>query len=410
MQPTNFIIYQLDLNIANLPYIRTYLAAKKSGASILPLSQSEITERLLNEDKERCDLNPYPPVMLTDPSLGHWDLHWPDGAKPAGDWYEEVALDGNYKGRDPARDIRDATVCIDFGTAGTVVASRDNSGEVSLLRVGALGAKGRQNIEPSHYVNPTVLSILHSEKLLDAWRDIPYRPSIRWLDAKSSHQAKNELTGRVRHSFYDIETWAKGKTADEPRILVDERDKELRIPIPPASSENDIAVDFATLPLNPIELYAYYIGLALNNQADNGGRIFTEYCMTFPAGFDRETRDRILDGFRRGLMRSLPPSLVYGSKWNAAKFKVIERASEPAALAAALLPLLKDESESGADAKIIEPTKEGVAFGVFDFGGGTTDFAIGLYRLPTEEEEEGKGGEKVVDILDNAGDPSLGGE
>ncbi|MDE5832391.1 MAG: hypothetical protein K2H64_05315, partial [Desulfovibrio sp.] len=47
---------------------------------------------------------------------------------------------------------------------------------------------------------------------------------------------------------------------------------------------------------------------------------------------------------------------------------------------------------------------------VFDFGGGTTDFAIGLYRLPTEEEEEVKGWEKVVDILDTAGDPSLGGE
>ena len=60
--------------------------------------------------------------------------------------------------------------------------------------------------------------------------------------------------------------------------------------------------------------------------------------------------------------------------------------------------------------KPLKPSEEGVAFGVFDFGGGTTDMAIGLYRLPTEEEEDAKGWERVVDILDTAGDSDLGGE
>lgn len=58
----------------------------------------------------------------------------------------------------------------------------------------------------------------------------------------------------------------------------------------------------------------------------------------------------------------------------------------------------------------LNPTTQGIAFGVFDFGGGTTDFTIGLYRLPTEEEEEEQGWEQVIEILDSSGDENLGGE
>lgn len=402
-----FIVYQFLPPISQLPLIKEYLAAKNSGASTLLLSSKDIAEKLLSEDKALCGMIRYPEALLTDPSLGHWDLYWPDGKKPAGSWYEEAKIDESYKGRDPARDIRDAAVCIDFGTTGTVVASRNSRGEVSLLRVGALGAEARAATDPKHYVNPTIIAVDDFEKTIAAWRDLPWRPSIRWEEVRSSHKAKAELGRHIKSSFYDIKTWAKGKIGDDPRALIDEKKKEFRVPIPAQASEKDITADFATLPLNPIELYAYFIGLALNNQSDNGGRIFTEYYMTFPAAFDRETRDRILDGFRRGLLRSLPASLIYASDWNIDNFKISERASEPAALAAALLPLLK---ENGKDGKNIEPTDEGVAFGVFDFGGGTTDIAIGLYRNASEDEEEAKGWERVVDILDTTGDDTLGGE
>lgn len=62
-----------------------------------------------------------------------------------------------------------------------------------------------------------------------------------------------------------------------------------------------------------------------------------------------------------------------------------------------------------ADTPRLRPTTEGVPFGVFDFGGGTTDFAIGLYRLPTPDEAE-QGLSEVLDIYDTSGDPNLGGE
>src|SRR3546814_5778447 len=57
----------------------------------------------------------------------------------------------------------------------------------------------------------------------------------------------------------------------------------------------------------------------------------------------------------------------------------------------------------------IKPHPEGVAYAVFDFGGGTTDFDFGYYRLPTpEEEDEGK--EEVFEHFGAAGDKFLGGE
>ena len=46
---------------------------------------------------------------------------------------------------------------------------------------------------------------------------------------------------------------------------------------------------------------------------------------------------------------------------------------------------------------------------MFDFGGGTADFAFGLYRTPTDEEADSEGWERVIDILDTSGDENLGG-
>lgn len=187
-----------------------------------------------------------------------------------------------------------------------------------------------------------------------------------------------------------------------PLRLRDEKNHTFELsPLPIAENEGMADVgDVSQRPVDPIELYAYFLGLFLNNQLVYGGVIYPRYYMTFPVKFDRRTRDRILQGFRRGLLRSMPPSLIYGREWRQeAPFRIEEVASEPAAFAAAALPRLG-----------IESSGDGTAFGVFDFGGGTTDFAFGLYRLATPEESEDEGWENVLDILDVAGDEQLGGE
>ncbi|HIJ85400.1 MAG TPA: hypothetical protein HPQ00_14515 [Magnetococcales bacterium] len=80
------------------------------------------------------------------------------------------------------------------------------------------------------------------------------------------------------------------------------------------------------------------------------------------------------------------------------RFVVAEEASEPAAYAACALEELD-----------IDPTEDGVAYAVFDFGGGSTDFDFGIYRRPTTEEEV-QGYEQVIHHFGASGDMYLGGE
>ncbi len=146
-------------------------------------------------------------------------------------------------------------------------------------------------------------------------------------------------------------------------------------------------------PFNPIELYAYYLGLYINNRA-NG--LFLEYYMTFPVTYSKDVKTRILNAFSRGLMRSLPLTVVNSDKMS--RFRVQAEASEPTAYAACALEVLD-----------IEPTEKGKAYAVFDFGGGSTDFDFGIYRTPSDEEMD-EGYERVINHFGASGDMYLGGE
>ncbi|MBE0509059.1 MAG: hypothetical protein IBX50_20475, partial [Marinospirillum sp.] len=146
-------------------------------------------------------------------------------------------------------------------------------------------------------------------------------------------------------------------------------------------------------PFDPIELYAYFLGLAINWRKQG---IYLRYYMTFPVAYPQSVKDKILASFRRGLQRSLPAPLIEQEAFN--QFTVEERASEPAAFAAAALPFYQ-----------LEPTPEGLTYAVFDFGGGTTDFDYGIYREPTPE-EEADGYETVFEHFGASGDAYLGGE
>ena len=328
--------------------------------------KEEFKSHLLQADNDRCRLKIYPEDTLTDPNLGHWDLFCPKDGKECGKWYEIVELPGNYKARNPLNDISENPVAIDFGTTGTVVAMRDEFGQISLLRIGAR-SEGKEPLDASsHYVNPTVIQIDNIKNLLEAWRELPYRPNVSFEDAQSSHEAKETLNKNYERCLTGLKTWARGKKNANAPIISDAGKNELEITLAPVTSAADIAEDFAKLPLNPIELYAFFVGLYLNNQIVDGGRIFTEYYMTFPADFESTSRQRIVESFRRGLLRSLPPSLIYGSGWKPENLRVVERASEPVAYAAAILPLLgrkmpvqpKEQPEESTRAAIIEEIRQ----------------------------------------------------
>lgn len=332
------------------------------------------------------------PAQFTDPGKGLWEL-W--GMDP-----ELLARQG-VRARDPALDVRDWNVAIDFGTSSTVVAYDDND-QHKLLRIG-VGNYWEQE-RPEHYENPTILEFLDFPGLLEIWQSEAFRPGVSWDQVRCSHAALQNFRDNkgnpraVASTLTKLKHWAL-READMPRLRLTDRSEPrgMEIELPALTLRNPVRGQPLGVspqdPFDPIELYAWFLGLTINWR---GRGLFLRYYMTFPVDYPREVKDKLLASFRRGLQRSLPATLVEEPIFQ--RFSVEERASEPAAYAASAMPSLG-----------IAPTAEGTAYAVFDFGGGTTDFDFGYYRLPTaEEEDEGK--EEVFEHFGSAGDKFLGGE
>lgn len=358
-------------------------------------------------DYNICRLPKLKEQQLTEQGL--WELY----GKPQ----EELQALG-IKAKNPADDIKDWNVCIDFGTNSTVVAYEEN-GKSKLLRIGAKDFN--QEIQAKDFENPTVLEFINFKNFIAEWNKTAYRPNVNWNDVKTSHEAKKDLELKENDSniiasiLTKIKQWAfqqdgynYNNNDDDSNENITPKNNVLKITdqlnnfeynIPPSITKNPVKGELLSVTendiLDPIELYAWFLGIAINWRKIG---IFLRYYMTFPVKYPREVKDNILASFRRGIQRSLPESLVK-QKQIFQKFSVSELASEPAAYAVAAmeqLNLIPDENNS-------------LAYAVFDFGGGTTDFNFGYYRLPTEAEAE-TGCEVVFEHIGNEGDPFLGGE
>ncbi|GAA8437318.1 hypothetical protein HpNP55_05880 [Helicobacter pylori] len=119
---------------------------------------------------------------------------------------------------------------------------------------------------------------------------------------------------------------------------------------------------------NPIEIYAYYIGRCINNM-QNG--VFLKYFLSYPIKYEKHQTEKIRESFERGLKKSLPRH-VFDDEKTAKRFKVELKASEPCAYAISALKSYGFDKT----AKLDKP----VYYGVFDFGGGTTDFNFGKWE------------------------------
>ncbi len=144
---------------------------------------------------------------------------------------------------------------------------------------------------------------------------------------------------------------------------------------------------------NPIEIYAYYIGHCINNM-HNG--VFLKYFLSYPIKYEKPQAEKIRESFEKGLKKSLPRH-VFDDEKTAKNFKVELRASEPCAYAISALKSYGFDKS----AKLDKP----IYYGVFDFGGGTTDFDFGKW----EKSANPKFAYKMTHFS-NGGDKYLGGE
>ncbi|WP_233711852.1 hypothetical protein [Helicobacter salomonis] len=333
---------------------------------------------LAKQDKNRAGIKEYDPKILSDANRGLWEL-WDMGAKQSALF---VPFENPLIARNPKADIKNGLVGIDFGTASTVVVYQEESTQIHPMRVG-LGDLS-QKIDNKQYENPTIINFNDLTRFLESYKAQKGRPKTKWGDVNISHTAYSSMLGSPSSEYNsylsELKQWAGNK---HQKFHIADKQK--------AHFDLQGSLDLKEDDLNPIELYAYYLGLYINNQHHG---IFLNYLLSFPVTYEVEVRQMILESFKKGIAKSLPNSLH--SQGVVEQLKVEEGASEPAAYAIMAL-----------EGYGFDPSaEERVYYGVFDFGGGTTDFDFGLFQ----EAPESSRYDYILEHFGAGGDRYLGGE
>ncbi len=333
---------------------------------------------MLDVDQVAAGIEPYSQTRLEDLNGGHWDLNVPCASKESVSFRFDH-LEGQFYARSSLHkdDLKTDIVAIDFGTKSTTASYMDKDGRYRLLSIGNIDIEG-----PKKFENPTIVEFREKEFFLEDYNALEHRPFTSKDDMEVAYEAQKNFeaaTGNDLYRFFSkLKQWAG---SDEKQNFRD--------------SKEDFSLEsFADCKdFNPIEIYAYCIGRCINNM-HNG--VFLKYFLSYPIKYEKHQAEKIRESFEKGLKKSLPRH-VFDDEKTAKNFKVELRASEPFAYAISAL-------KSYGFFKL-ENLEEPVYYGVFDFGGGTTDFDFGKW----EKSANPKFAYKMTHFS-NGGDKFLGGE
>ena len=357
------------------------LKSFENGELELPLNFiDEYLEKLKNIEKIRLDEKEYDEKIFTDYQKGNWDIFSDSKEDIENRELIKIATTKKYYERDPKKDVKDGgIVAIDFGTKSTVVAIQTQNEKTSLVRIA--GGSYKKNVEKSQFENPTIMEFIDIESFEKAYSESKGRPFTKWDDLKVSYAANSSFIGGSKFILEGLKQWAGNK--DEKLVIYDKKWK--RIDLKPY-------IDVEEDEFDPIEYYAYYIGSYINNMFT--GNIFTKYLLSFPIKYENEIRVKILKSFEKGIKKSLPTSILENEKIMD-NFQVYRGANEPTAY---FLCAGKELD------KFPKKENEKLFYGIFDFGGGTTDFSFGICkyigltssRYDYEIKHFGEGGDKFL--------------
>ncbi len=341
-------------------------------------------ELMLKVDSVAVGLKSYSQSQLLDLNGGHWDLEMPSVPKESVTFRfdnlpkDEKNKEMNFYARSSLKDLNKGVVAIDFGTKSTTASYKDKNGDYCLLSIGGLV----DDASLTKFENPTIMEFRYKEKFITKYDALDHRPFTEHDDIQVAHEAQKSAKGVKGNDLYrffsKLKQWAG---ADEKQNFRD--------------CEKDFSLESFTncTDFNPIEIYAYYIGRCINNM-ENG--VFLKYFLSYPIKYEKHQAEKIRESFERGLKKSLPRH-VFDDEKTAKTFKVELRASEPCAYAISALKsygFFKSE-------KLDKP----VYYGVFDFGGGTTDFDFGKWEKSASPKFLYK-----MTHFSSGGDKYLGGE
>lgn len=350
-----------------------------------PITDSDVDayiQELLDCDKRRCGLKSYEQEMLYDIKAGHWDVFENDSLYSS----ENKKL----VPRNPKSDIKEnGIIGIDFGTRSTVVVKQEGTNDIRPIRVGSLSLKVATS--DNDYENPTIISCMNVKNFLEKYNEKAGRPETSCDDFFVSYNAYNDYKNCPTGNFYayysDLKQWANSDKTDSVVQDINER-TEYHL-------SKECSIDDKCI--NPIEIYAYYIGMYINNMR-NG--IYLKYIMSFPVKYSNDTKELIRKSFEKGLKKSLPVTILEDEECMKS-FSVKYHISEPAAYAVTALEQLafKPDNEN-----------EKYLYGIFDFGGGTTDFDFGVWRGASDDEYDRFNCDYVLECFGADSDVRLGGE
>ncbi|WP_305869205.1 hypothetical protein [Helicobacter pylori] len=342
----------------------------------------KIKELMLNVDREAVGLKSYSQSQLLDLDGEHWDLEVPSVPKESVtfrfDNLDSNNKEMNFYARSSLKDLNKGVVAIDFGTKSTTASYMDKTGTYRLLSIGGLV----DDTSPTKFENPTIMEFRYKENFRNAYNALDHRPFTEKNDMEVAHEAQKNAVGVKGNDLYrffsQLKQWAGADEKQNFRDLIED--------FPLESFTN--CTDF-----NPIEIYAYYIGRCINNM-ENG--VFLKYFLSYPIKYEKHQAEKIRESFERGLRKSLPRH-VFDDEKTAKTFKVELKASEPCAYA---ISALKSYGFFRSE-KLDKP----VYYGVFDFGGGTTDFDFGKWEKSANPKFLYK-----MTHFSSGGDKYLGGE
>ncbi|WRB28884.1 hypothetical protein KVK19_00310 [Helicobacter pylori] len=344
----------------------------------------EFKKLMLEVDFAAVGLKIYSQSQLLDLNGGYWDLEVPSLPEERVTFrFDNLPKDPSGKemdfyARSSLKDLKKGVVAIYFGTKSTTASYMDETGTYRLLSIGGLV----DDASPTKFENPTIMEFKHRGKFITGYDVLDHRPFTEHNDTEVAHETQKNAAGVKGNDLYrffsKLKQWAG---ADEKQNFRD--------------LEKDFSLESFThcTGFNPIEIYAYCIGRCINNM-ENG--VFLKYFLSYPIKYEKHQAEKIRESFERGLKKSLPRH-VFDDEKTAKTFKVELRASESCAYAISALKsygFFKSE-------KLDKP----VYYGVFDFGGGTTDFDFGKWEKSTSPKFLYK-----MTHFSSGGDKYLGGE
>ncbi len=339
-------------------------------------------ELMLKVDNEAVGLKSYSQSQLLDLNGGHWDLEAPSAPKESVtfrfDNLDSNNKEMNFYARSSLKDLKKGVVAIDFGTKSTTASYMDKNGAYRLLSIGGLV----DDTSLAKFENPTIMEFRYKENFRNAYNALDHRPFTEKNDIEVAHEAQKNAAGVKGNDLYrffsQLKQWAGADEKLNFRDLFEDFSLEIFAH----------CTDF-----NPIEIYAYYIGRCINNMQNS---VFLKYFLSYPIKYEKHQAEKIRESFEKGLKKSLPRH-VFDDEKTAKTFKVELKASEPCAYA---ISALKSYGFFRSE-KLDKP----IYYGVFDFGGGTTDFDFGKWEKSANPKFFYK-----MTHFSGGGDKYLGGE